>query len=1600
MNASVDARVHDSHTQNRTLYPTSLYFAAYDDGNRHTRSRTKAGQDREWRSRTALRHTGSGEPCQTESVSVHPPHTPHHIRNGSMRNQVTVRDGGRAHVPRTARLLVQLIVAGLLLVTVCHDRTATAFNLDTINYILQEGEPNSMFGFSVVLHREQNKSWVIVGAPTANTSQKNVIEGGAVYRCDIYDDHRCFLVPFDTEGNNYNDQNEQIDTKSNQWFGATVASAGIDGPLVACAPRYVFHQLHPRKVERVEPVGTCYLAKNNMREFQDISPCRTAYWGYHRQGSCQAGFSAALTKDGSRVFIGAPGSYYWQGQIYSFSLNDPKDKVYKTLEDTKKEDDSYLGYSSTTGDFNGDGTQGVAVGKPRGAQLLGKVLIYSWNMTNQQNITGEQIGAYFGYSLASVDVDGDRLDDLIIGAPMYTEPNNEGKYETGRVYIMYQGSVPAGRFRELDTRDGVNSKARFGLAVCSLADLNLDGYGDFAVGAPYDGPNGRGAVYIFYGSRTGPLAKASQVIQAEELPVVTRLSTFGFALSGGIDLDGNQYPDMVVGAYESDKAFVFKARPVAAMEASTLFGTERKLIALDDRNCTVVQTQKQVACTVLHSCLKYKGINVPPSLDIEISWTLDARKSRNPRMFFLDQDGNSNRTLSMRLFRDKLECRSDMVYVADNIRDKITPLEVEMAYRLRQSAQSRQRRPRANVEPVLDHNRGTVQRDTINIQKNCGPDNVCVPDLRMEVKSVDDYLLGSNNLLSVEVLITNRGEDAFEAGFYMAVPNGLDFRRVDRLGEVKDVPVLCTAPSAATKKTLKCDIGNPLSSGKVVHFNVILAPSFSAGMGSSYDFYLETNSTNAEVEGSQHDNVVRKSIGILVQTDLSMSGVSLPEEFLYNYSEYRTLEEARTERDIGPQVVHIYEIRNEGPSTIDEAEFFVLWPFETLDGVPLMYLLNQPETHGNIECLPTEYANPLNLAIDSGLARKSFLDKVGVSGTSFSSTMGRTTKFSSVSSTAVGNDGAAGGSSVSYLSTSGSSSGRSGSNSGSSSGGSSTSSSSSSSSTSYSSSSSSSTGSGTASSSSTGSSGASSSTGSSSGRVNESRYISTGRGSSSAGSEGSNYHRVTGGGSERRYQTEGSDLISTGRVHGEYGQSQGEAYSRQGYEQQGSQGDGYRRQQQHYDERTRVVDTSYGAGGSGAASGVDVSSTSSSSSSGGRNGTTSSVVYYTSKNRTTYRDENGRIHETESSEYHRRNYGLGGGQGEVVHETGTTSEVESGSSTRRRMMSQQDGETGPSRTGLITEFMHLGDYTGPGVGSTASHDLNRLENKFRTEYSQQQHGGGSTAYSATSSSGSTSSGRQTHYTGRDHQHQKESATYSSNAYNGVADDLEQDHEDDYDSYDRSEEDSYVDPVGPGAPDNRRTYPPGYGLPHLKQHLNQGHENVEQKFRYYQRFDRQRRQAPMKDESDRALEEALRCHATRCAIIHCKAGPIGNKDVAFIALRTRAVAHTFHKLSSSESLYFSTMNVARVLKLPYIGEPKDKPIKTHEIKVLASPERLVKPDVVPLWIVVLAACAGALILLLLIYLLSKCGFFERKRPTDSSERQPLNRNGNYHGDEHL
>lgn len=70
------------------------------------------------------------------------------------------------------------------------------------------------------------------------------------------------------------------------------------------------------------------------------------------------------------------------------------------------------------------------------------------------------------------------------------------------------------KFRKWHIRDGETSKGRFGFALAGLGDMDKDGYGDFAVGAPYSGPRGEGAVYIYRGSKAGVRERPDQVNEA------------------------------------------------------------------------------------------------------------------------------------------------------------------------------------------------------------------------------------------------------------------------------------------------------------------------------------------------------------------------------------------------------------------------------------------------------------------------------------------------------------------------------------------------------------------------------------------------------------------------------------------------------------------------------------------------------------------------------------------------------------------------------------------------------------------------------------------------------------------------------------------------------------------------------------------------------------------------------------------------------------------------------------------------------------------------------------------------------------------------------
>ena len=53
----------------------------------------------------------------------------------------------------------------------------------------------------------------------------------------------------------------------------------------------------------------------------------------------------------------------------------------------------------------------------------------------------------------------------------------------------------------------------------------------------------------------------TQILRAEDLPGLAP-SSFGYSLSGGLDLDQNDYPDLLVGAYDDDRVFLIRSRPI------------------------------------------------------------------------------------------------------------------------------------------------------------------------------------------------------------------------------------------------------------------------------------------------------------------------------------------------------------------------------------------------------------------------------------------------------------------------------------------------------------------------------------------------------------------------------------------------------------------------------------------------------------------------------------------------------------------------------------------------------------------------------------------------------------------------------------------------------------------------------------------------------------------------------------------------------------------------------------------------------------------------------------------------------------------------------
>lgn len=165
---------------------------------------------------------------------------------------------------------------------------------------------------------------------------------------------------------------------------------------------------------------------------------------------------------------------------------------------------------SVSGDFNGDGIEDLAVSAPNadvaGIANAGEVYVFFGQRgarndfsiaelrTGGSNagfiVSGEANNGLMGRTLAAVDINGDQIDDLAIGAPQ--TPNSVG----GLVYILFgtpaqqRANVAIGQLRTADNSQsglgvifaGPQPGANHGAALVGLDDYNGDGLSDMYVG--------------------------------------------------------------------------------------------------------------------------------------------------------------------------------------------------------------------------------------------------------------------------------------------------------------------------------------------------------------------------------------------------------------------------------------------------------------------------------------------------------------------------------------------------------------------------------------------------------------------------------------------------------------------------------------------------------------------------------------------------------------------------------------------------------------------------------------------------------------------------------------------------------------------------------------------------------------------------------------------------------------------------------------------------------------------------------------------------------------------------------------------------------------
>ncbi|XP_030649835.1 integrin alpha-IIb [Chanos chanos] len=793
-----------------------------------------------------------------------------------------------------------------------------SINLDLTNYTELWGPEDSYFGFSVDFIEQRDKTVsIVVGAPRANTPQPGVTAGGSVFLCPWSSSgETCQSLGFDQRGDeNFTFANFVLKAhKSKQWFGSSVRVK--DHYILACAPLFHWNVYRDGDEAMNTPVGNCQVLNILSGEVANYAPCRALqvekdYKYYADRRYCEAGFSSDITKDG-RVVLGAPGGFFFQGQIITAPIENiiaskqPFSEVRPLRGEMKSNErydfyDLYLGYSVATGQLTKDNTTDYVVGVPNDRFTAGSVKILdgsSPSLRITKSLYGTQVASYFGHSVAVTDVNNDGRDDILVGAPLFMEQlSSQHLREVGQVHVYLQRDGSTFDAAPNQKLTGTTAYGRFGMALAPLGDLNQDGFNDVAVGSPSSVGDGR--VFIFMGESAGLTLQYAQVLESP-FRAPGKLAGFGFTLRGGVDIDDNGYPDLAVGAWGVSKVAVYRAQ--AVVKAKAQLSIQPDFLNPDVKQCALPQTSTHVSCFTIMMCISVSGYRIPEKIVLDTELQLDTMKQIMARRTLLLQTSQPKEQFQLNVTADTGKtCKTMTAYLLTDFKDKLSPIFISVSYKLSKSQAA-----------VLQDQTTAVAQTRIIL--DCGEDNICIPDLVLSAVSETKVLLvGDESPALLIVQAENRGEGAYETELQIWPPANTHYQGVlsDREGFTR---LVCAQRKDNGTIVVVCDLGNPMKTGQKLKAGLLFSVGSLEEVESHVSFYLQMKSKNSQRPDS---DVVHLRINVSAEATLEMRGGSSPPECVLPIAKWEPKLHPKTLDEVGPLVEHVYELRNLGPSTVD-----------------------------------------------------------------------------------------------------------------------------------------------------------------------------------------------------------------------------------------------------------------------------------------------------------------------------------------------------------------------------------------------------------------------------------------------------------------------------------------------------------------------------------------------------------------------------------------------------------------------------------------------------------------------------------------------------------